>query len=154
MQGAPSAVWRATQVRSNAAARPPCAPKTGNCFGVRRETGKEEMVQVHCDEGIASHIGPEPCAGSREGVGEASVGERTGQPLSRDSNCVLGADTVPIVEGKTDGRASASTRRTRRGRRHWHVRTLLAREPGDLRPDHGRQYGPVARIGKAKSRSR
>src|SRR5689334_1396165 len=33
MQGAPSAVWRATQARSNAAARPPCAPKTGNCFG-------------------------------------------------------------------------------------------------------------------------
>lgn len=42
-------------------------------------------MQVHCDEGVASHIGPEPCAGSREGVGEASVGEHTGQPLSRDS---------------------------------------------------------------------
>lgn len=121
---------------------------------VRRETGKEEVVQVHCDEGIASHIGPEPCAGSREGVGEASVGERTGQPLSRDRKFVLGADTVPVVEGKTDGRASASARRTRRGRRPWHVRTLLAREPGDLQSDHGCQYGPVARIGKAKSRSR
>jgi hypothetical protein len=41
-------------------------------------------VQVHYDEGIANHIGPEPCAGIREDVGEASVGERTGQPLSRD----------------------------------------------------------------------
>jgi hypothetical protein len=40
-------------------------------------------VQVHYDEGIANHIGPEPCAGIREDVGEASVGERTGQPLSR-----------------------------------------------------------------------
>ncbi len=33
MQGAPSAVWRATQVRSNAAARPPSTPKTVSCFG-------------------------------------------------------------------------------------------------------------------------
>ncbi len=40
------------------------------------------MVQVHYDEGVASHIGPESCAGIREGVGEASVGEHTGQPLS------------------------------------------------------------------------
>jgi hypothetical protein len=39
-------------------------------------------VRVHCDEGVASHIGPEPCAGIREGAGEASVGERVGQPLS------------------------------------------------------------------------
>jgi hypothetical protein len=26
-------------------------------------------VQVHCDEGIADHIGPEPCAGIREDTG-------------------------------------------------------------------------------------
>jgi hypothetical protein len=39
-------------------------------------------VQAHCDEGVAAHIGPEPCADPREGAGEASVGERTGQPLS------------------------------------------------------------------------
>jgi hypothetical protein len=31
-------------------------------------------VQVHYDEGIANHIAPEPCAGIREGVGEASAG--------------------------------------------------------------------------------
>jgi hypothetical protein len=41
-------------------------------------------VQVRCDEGIAIHIGPEPCALTREGEGEASVGECAGQPLSRD----------------------------------------------------------------------
>ena len=33
---------------------------------------------VRRDEGVAIHIGPEPCAGIREGVGEASVGERAG----------------------------------------------------------------------------
>ena len=41
-------------------------------------------MQVHYDEGVATHIGPEPCAVIREGDGEASAGERTGQPLSRE----------------------------------------------------------------------
>jgi hypothetical protein len=40
------------------------------------------VVRVHCDEGVANHVGSEPCAGIREGVGEASVGVRAGQPLS------------------------------------------------------------------------
>ena len=41
---------------------------------VRRETGKEYVVKVHCYEGLAIHVAPDPCAGAREGVGEASVG--------------------------------------------------------------------------------
>ncbi len=40
-------------------------------------------MRVRHDEGIANRIGPEPCAVIREGEGEASVGEITGQPLSR-----------------------------------------------------------------------
>ena len=42
-------------------------------------------MQVHHGEGVATRTGPEPCVGIREGVGEASAGERTGQPLSRES---------------------------------------------------------------------
>jgi hypothetical protein len=42
-------------------------------------------VQVHYDEGVANRIGPESCAVAREGNSEASTGERTGQPLSRES---------------------------------------------------------------------
>lgn len=42
-------------------------------------------MKVHYDEGVAIHIGPEPCAGIREDVGEASVGVHIGQPLSRES---------------------------------------------------------------------
>lgn len=42
-------------------------------------------MEVRYDEELATHVGPEPCAGVREDVGEASVGVRTGQPLSRDS---------------------------------------------------------------------
>ena len=33
-------------------------------------------MRVHCGEGVANHIGPEPCARVREDVGEASAGER------------------------------------------------------------------------------
>ena len=111
-------------------------------------------MQVHCDEGIANHIGPEPCAGIREDVGEASAGECIGQPLSRDRLLIPGADTFRTVEGNTFGRAIASARMTRRGRSPWHVHTLLAREPGDLQSDRRQQSGLTVRIGKARSRSR
>ena len=42
-------------------------------------------MQVPHDEGVASRIGPEPCVGIREDGSEASAGEHTGQPLSRES---------------------------------------------------------------------
>src|ERR1700724_168143 len=92
----------------------------------------EQVVQVHCDEGVANRIGPEPYAGIREDVGEASVGERTGQPLSRDRKLIPGADAVCVAEGNMSKSANASAWATRRGRRTWHVRTLHVREPGDL----------------------
>jgi len=90
-------------------------------------------VQVHYDEGIANHIGPEPCAGIREDVGEASAGERAGQPLSRDRKLIPGADAVCVAEGHMSKSANASAWATRRGRRTWHARTLHVREPGGLR---------------------
>jgi hypothetical protein len=37
-------------------------------------------VKVHFDEGVATHVAPDLCAGVREGVGEASVGERSRAP--------------------------------------------------------------------------
>jgi len=89
-------------------------------------------VQVHHDEGVANRIDPESCAGAREGIGEALTGERIGQPLSRESTLFSGADVVPLTEGNTAGRDHASGQTSRRGRRHWHVRTLFAWEPGDL----------------------
>ncbi len=56
-------------------------------------------MQVHYGEGVAIRIGPEPCVGIREGVGEASAGEHTGQPLSRVSLIVPSADVFEITEG-------------------------------------------------------
>jgi hypothetical protein len=111
-------------------------------------------VKVHFDEGIATHIAPEPCAGVREGDCEASVGERIGQPLSRESVIDSGADVVHLTEGKTGRRGIASAHRTRRGLRPWHVRTLLAREPGDLWIGHRCCWRRMVRSGKARSRSR
>jgi hypothetical protein len=110
-------------------------------------------VQVHHDEGVANHIDLAPCGGAREDVGEASAGERAGQPSSRESGFIPGADAVPLAEGNTDRRVIASAWTTRRGRRPWHARTLLAREPGGL--SFGQGGTPrLARIGKAMSRSR
>jgi len=120
---------------------------------VRRETGKEQMVRVHYDEGVAIHIGPESCAGGREAVREALTGECAGQPLSREKVDIPGADAVRYAEGHTKGRAIASSPTTRRGRRPWHVQTLFVWEPGGLVVDQGGKPRLV-RIGKARSRSR
>jgi hypothetical protein len=92
-------------------------------------------VEVHCDEGVAIRIGPEPCVVGREAGGEASAGDRIGQPSSRES-FNRSADAVCPAEGETDARVSASVRPAPRGQRPWHVRTLLAREPGDLSLGH------------------
>ena len=40
-------------------------------------------MKVRCSEGVANHIGAEPCADIREDIGEASAGERIGEPSSR-----------------------------------------------------------------------
>jgi hypothetical protein len=61
------------------------------------------MVQVHYGEGVASHIVPESCGGTREGVIEALTGAGVGQPLSGESK-LLGADAVPVA-GRRRNRA-------------------------------------------------
>jgi len=110
-------------------------------------------VQVHYDEGVASHIGPEPCGANREVCSEASVGECIGQPLSYERLLIPGADAVAPAEGNMVGSAIASIRPTRRGLRPWHVQTLFVREPRDLMSGRMASARPV-RIGKARSRSR
>jgi hypothetical protein len=53
-------------------------------------------VEVPYGEGVAIHIGPEPCADARKGAGEASAGECTGQPLNRERPIILGFSTKII----------------------------------------------------------
>ena len=111
-------------------------------------------MQVPHSEEVANHAVLESCVVSREGHGEALTEVRIGQPLSREINVIPGAHAFVAVEGNMTGRDIASALLTRRGRRTWHVRKLLEREPGDLQSDHRALYGLVARIGKVKSRSR
>ena len=103
-------------------------------------------MQVRRDNGVAIHIGLEPCVVVRKGGGEASVWERIGQPLSLVKIHIL-------AEGNTDRRVSASAYTTRRGRRTWHVWKLVAREPGDPTSDQ-LQPSVLVCIGKARSHSR
>jgi hypothetical protein len=110
-------------------------------------------VQVHYDEGIANHIGPEPCAGIREDVGEASAGERAGQPLSRDRKLIPGADAVCVAEGNKSKSANASAWATRRGRRTWHALKSLYGNREVSGAAEG-SAGLTVRGGKARSRSR
>jgi hypothetical protein len=107
-------------------------------------------VQVHHDEGVANRIDPESCVVVREGISEALTGECIGQPLSRESSLILGADVVPLTECNTDGRDIASAQTARRGRRHWHLRKFLAWGPGAPTSDH-RHVADLVRIGKAQS---
>ena len=123
---------------------------------MRRETGKEERVQVPYGEGVAIHTGPEPCAVVRKGGGEASAGECTGQPLNRESPIIPDADTVPNVEGHTHGRAICE----RSDDPAW-SQTLACADASctGTGRSHGRPAAPITcaalvRIGKARSRSR
>jgi hypothetical protein len=111
-------------------------------------------VQVPHGEGVANHVVPESCAVYREVQREALTGVRIGQPLSHETSLAPGADAVREAEGNTSEHAIASARSIRRGQRPWHVRMLLAREPGDLQPDRQHALASAARIGKARSRSR
>jgi hypothetical protein len=60
-------------------------------------------VQVHHDEEVANRIGLESCADAHEGMIEALTGERTGQPLSRESTLVPGADVLRSADGRQYG---------------------------------------------------
>ena len=50
-------------------------------------------MKVFYDEGLANHIGPEPCGGLREEADEKSVGGRVGGVLRRES-CSSRAPTL------------------------------------------------------------
>jgi hypothetical protein len=109
-------------------------------------------VQVHCDEGVATRIGPEPCVAAGDGRGEASVGERAGWALSREST-ILGVDPVPLG-GRPHGPPRHRERRDGPARSEtpcMHGRSLRGnREISGLATGGS----SVVRVGKAESRSR
>jgi hypothetical protein len=98
-------------------------------------------------EGVATHPGPEPCVIVRKHGCDASAGERIGRRLSRERNLSRVPDAVVRVQGNTHVHDNASARTAWRGRRPWHVRTLLVREPED--PTSGRHlWGGPRREGE------
>jgi hypothetical protein len=106
-------------------------------------------VKVPDSKGVANHAVPESCVrNSREARREALTGVRVGQPLSRDRSLIRDADAVHSAEGNTDRRVKASAWLVLRGRRPWHARTLLAREPGDLPLGHRAETGGPHREGE------
>ena len=109
-------------------------------------------MQVRYDEGVAIRIGPEPCVDAREGGGEASAGERIGQPLSRESHL---SRTPTSLTGRKATRRGASSRAPRGSGvvgdpgmcgRSLHGNREISRLTGDT--------VSLVRIGKARSRSR
>jgi hypothetical protein len=70
-------------------------------------------------EGLASHDGPESCAGARKGAGEALTGERAGGVLSREIRCNQGADAVEFSgRQNTCARKGESTSDPARSEKH------------------------------------
>jgi len=65
------------------------------------------MAQVHRNEGVAIHIGPESCAGGCEAVREALTGERVGQPLNRENDASRVPTFILCAEGNMSRRDSA-----------------------------------------------
>ena len=110
-------------------------------------------MQVHYDEGVAIHIGPEPCVGVREGVGEASAGERTGQLLS----CERRQSRVPTLYAERKASWSGALARVPE-------RPGVVGDPGmcgrslcgnrEVSSPAGRRLAGPVRAGKAGSRSR
>jgi hypothetical protein len=70
----------------------------------------------------------------RKVSGEASVGERIGQPLTR-VRIIPGADAGSYGGRQHAERVNASALATRPGQRRSHVQTLFARKPGDPTSD-------------------
>jgi hypothetical protein len=110
-------------------------------------------VQVHCDEGVAIHIDPESCAGGREAVREALTGARTGQPLSRERRNP-GCRRCLGSGRQHDRTRYASVRSARRGRRPWHVCTLLVSGNREIFCLARGGLPLLVRIGKVRNQSR
>jgi hypothetical protein len=93
-------------------------------------------------EGIASHTGPESCAGGREVAGEALIGVRAGRVLSREIHAppqgglLRGADVL--------GRGGRPHRVHRQGKMHPDpARSQTPYRYGNNSPGTGRSHGPL-----------
>jgi len=99
-------------------------------------------------EGVATHTGPESCAGAREGEREALTGEGAGQVLSRERRLLRDADAVEEggrpYPGRRHRKTLRSPARSETLRMHGHTSRENRESPclpvGD---------GPAGRVGKS-----
>jgi hypothetical protein len=124
----------------------------GSCpaLGMRRDKpARCEGVKVSPSEGLASHAGPESCAGPGNRVGEALTGERAGRVWSPEIG-QLGCRRAPNTRKAT---ASTALRRGGDGPGGvgdpWHARKHRVRDPGGSVSDlvHRRKARTVNRKG-------
>ncbi len=103
-------------------------------------------------EGPATHDGPESCAGTREGVGEALTGEDAGRVLSRESRQSRTPTLLSEAEGTTPPGAMASLGVVLRGRRPLACADAPCARTGrsSARPP---EDGKAGRTGKADGRT-
>jgi RNA-directed DNA polymerase len=95
-------------------------------------------------EGVAIHDGPESCAGTREGAGEALTGVRAGWAME-PRNHHFGVPTLSHeAEGNIAVSVSASGRRTPRG-----LRTCACTESSCARTGRSRARPPGLIAGRA-----
>jgi len=90
-------------------------------------------------EGLATHDGPESCAGVREGVGEALTGGNAGRVLSREIRATGCRRCLSKRKAKWSGARERAPNRPCVVRDPLHVWKLHAREPGYPRPVHERK---------------
>lgn len=109
-------------------------------------------MRVHCNEGVATHIGPEPCTGIREDVGEASAGEHIGQQLSHESFL----SQVPTLSVKRKATRTGAPSRAPGRPGGLGEPGMCACSMNGNREISGLTSRPIglAHIGKARSRSR
>ena len=111
-------------------------------------------MQVHRDEGVANRIDPQVMRRCPRGH-RRSVDRGAHRPAIEPRKYPHPRGDVRSADGRQPGSAdSPSAQTARRGRRHWHVRTLFAREPGDLMVGQRHMRAALVRVGKARSRSR
>jgi hypothetical protein len=74
----------ATACREFGEDHPDTLTAMGNLAAVLWQQG--DLDEAYALQHYLAHIGPGSCAGGREAVGEASTGERAGQPLSGENS--------------------------------------------------------------------
>ena len=95
-------------------------------------------------EGLATHGGPESCAGVRKDIGEALTGGVQAGLLSREIQILRGAHAVIPAEGHIAGGAIASHPRTPRGRR-----TMACTQAPCARTGRAHRRPPPIRAGRS-----